>query len=145
MNLKHEQLKVNIKSLTAESVIIRKREQEILSAARKLSGNLEATQAKYPAKNLSEELKQMYEVYANLRNHRASRSTGVSWLRTGTRISLLAYGYLRGKQRSQLESPKKETGMSFVDPKILMEKINRFSPYDKQIKDVSIIQNWLGS
>lgn len=80
-------LKVKIKSLAAESRIIRKEERKALGSGRwalkaqKTTGEVEAE----------------YERYNRLRHHR------VHAVRDEARASLLAYGFLRGKAYGQVE------------------------------------------
>lgn len=112
-------LKVKIKTLTAEAAIIRKEEAKALarpklSVFKKVDGNW----GWHPAVTSDEIARGVNSEYTALREHR------VGIVRQAARTNLLAYGFLRGRSYSRMEST------TYVAPDFAeVEKVaRRFSP-----------------
>lgn len=82
-------LKIKIKTLAAESTLIRLDEKKTLANARK-------------SKALNYDASDLYSAHKSLSDHR----TGI--VRCTARKNLIAYGYLRGLSISQMESPNSD-------------------------------------
>jgi len=80
-------IKIKIKSLATESVIIKQEETKVKSYMRDCRG----------IQGLEKSLSHHEQCYHGLRQHR------INDVRNESRASLLAYGFLRGRKRIQLE------------------------------------------
>lgn len=108
-------LKIKIKTLAAESSIIRLDEQKALEHGRK-------------GKALDrDDYEPHYVAYKSMNDHR----TGI--VRSTARENLIAYGYLRGLTIDQIESPNSDPSQ-FPDPKKIADLARNFSDGDQTAK-----------
>jgi hypothetical protein len=137
---KLEELRIKIKSLAFETAIIHKREQQLRRNALKLRDNRETLQAKYPELDVDAKIADLTTTERSLYEHRTSKNPEVSRLRNESRLSQIAYGYLRGRAYSDVETVG---SYRTVDVEHLARIINRFKSSKEDPIFAHNVLNWM--